>query len=226
MRRFALFAWIAAGMQLCVMLSAIAADADLPRYKPPPRGAPSGRVALGTRTIVPPPQIWALAPNHIGLTTREQPSLYWYATTSGTARVALVSVGAQGMKMLLNESVAASTSPRIMRIDLARYGIRLQPGIEYQWTVALESDPRQRSQRAAIERIAANPELTKRLDAAPRPRHAAVYAEAGIWYDAIASLGELIEQSPSDTSLRIQRAALLDQVGLKEAAAADRQREQ
>jgi hypothetical protein len=206
------------------MLPATAADADLPSYKPPPRGAPSGRAGAGTRGIVPPPRIWAFAPDHIGLTTREQPSLYWYAAKSETARVELVAVGAQGVKVLLGENVAAPASPRVMSIDLARYGIRLQPGIEYRWTVALESEPRQGSNSAGIERIAPSPELTTRLEATPRTRRPAVYAEEGIWYDAIGSLGELIEQSPADTSLRMHRAALLEQIGLKAAAAADIQR--
>lgn len=54
----------------------------------------------------------------------------------------------------------------------------------------------------------------------------AVDAATGIWYDAIASIGGLIEQSPDDASLRTQRAALQEQIGLKDAAAADRQRQQ
>ena len=49
-----------------------------------------------------------------------------------------------------------------------------------------------------------------------------VYAEAGFWYDAIDSLSRLIERYPADASLRAQRAALLEQVGLPAAAAHDK----
>jgi hypothetical protein len=44
-----------------------------------------------------------------------------------------------------------------------------------------------------------------------------LYAEAGLWYDAVAALGELIDQTPTDRTLVEQRAALLRQVGLPEA---------
>jgi hypothetical protein len=43
-----------------------------------------------------------------------------------------------------------------------------------------------------------------------------------MWYDAIAALSERIEAAPNDTDLRRQRAALLEQVGLREAAEFDR----
>src|SRR5437867_13335867 len=53
--------------------------ASAPVYKPPLRGAPGGRVGGGTRgtqerdIFV----LSVLAPDHTGLTTREQPSLFW-----------------------------------------------------------------------------------------------------------------------------------------------------
>ena len=59
----------------------------------------------------------------------------------------------------------------------------------------------------------------KEASAASRP---ALYAGAGIWYDAIDELSRLIAAQPENRELRIQRAALLEQVGLTEAAAFDR----
>ena len=48
---------------------------------------------------------------------------------------------------------------------------------------------------------------------------AEVYAESGIWYDAIDELSKQIAAKPA---LRGQRAALLEQVGLNDVAAFDR----
>ena len=48
-----------------------------------------------------------------------------------------------------------------------------------------------------------------------------LYAEAGLWYDALSSLSDLIEATPDNPGLRQQRAALLKQVGLTDAAASD-----
>jgi hypothetical protein len=53
---------------------------------------------------------------------------------------------------------------------------------------------------------------------------ARLYATAGLWYDTIAALSELIDTRPQDTALRQQRAAVLEQEGLTAAAAYDRQR--
>ena len=215
---------LALGTQVFGTLAGTAGAADLPSYKPPSRGAPAGRVGMGTRGIVRPPQIWALAPEHIGLTTREQPSLYWYSTKSMSARIELVAINNRDTKTILEESVGSSASPGIQRIDLARYGIRLRPGIEYRWSLSSETDPKQRSNNGWIRRVDPGSGLAKRIEATPVTGHAAIYAEEGIWYDAIATASELIEQSPGDIALRTQRAALLEQVGLKEAAADDARR--
>ena len=49
-----------------------------------------------------------------------------------------------------------------------------------------------------------------------------IYAEAGLWYDAIGALSRLIERNPGDAGLRAMRAGLLEQIGLPAAAAYDR----
>lgn len=223
-KRIALVAVLAVGVLLSGTPAVAAAASDVPVYKPPPRGAPSGRVGMGTRGTYAPPQIWALAPNHTGLTTRDQPSLYWYASEPVATRIEITAVGNQGVTTILETRVARPAAGGVQKMDLARYGIRLQPGIEYRWSVTPESGPKQSSISAAIERIVASPQLAQRIETTPRTKHAAVYAEEGIWYDAIASLGELIEQSPDDLALRLQRAALLEQVGLKMTAAGDARR--
>ena len=45
-----------------------------------------------------------------------------------------------------------------------------------------------------------------------------MYAEAGIWYDALAAISALIEASPGDARLVKQREALLTQAGLPQIA--------
>ena len=198
--------------------------ADLPSYKPPSRGAPSSRVGGGTRSIIPPRQIWALAPDHTGLTTREQPSLYWFVAKPVTAYLELTAINDKAAKPLLELTIATPPMAGVQRVDLARHGVRLQPGVEYHWNVSFHGDPKQRSNSARIERLVPDAALAKRLEATPKAGQPAVYAEEGLWYDAIAAIGELIERSPNDADLRRQRAALLEQAGLPEAAAADARR--
>lgn len=222
-KRIAVLAALAVAAPLWGALTAIATASDVPTYKPPPRGAPSARIGGGTRGIqFPVRQVVAvLAPDHPGLTTREQPSLYWYVSQPVATHWEITAIGDPPANPLLNLTIDGSGSAGVHKIDLARYGVRLQPGVEYRWNVSVDIGPTQRSSSGRIQRVALSPELAKRLEGTPNSGHAAVYAEEGIWYDAVAAISELIEQSPNDAGLRRQRASLLEQVGLKEVAAGD-----
>ena len=57
---------------------------------------------------------------------------------------------------------------------------------------------------------------------ATRRDRLSIYAEEGIWYDAITTISEWIEANPRDNTLRLLRATLLDQVGLPAVADYDR----
>ena len=105
--------------------------------------------------------------------------------------------------------------------------MRLRPGTRYLWFVSLVPDPERRSKDftvgGLISRRAPDAALRARLAAADGGE-AQVYAESGLWYDAIGSLSSRIAATPADATPREQRAALLDQAGLAEPAAYDRKR--
>jgi hypothetical protein len=220
-KRVAALALLVLAAPLLAMLSDSVSAADLPTYKPPSRGAPAGRIGAGTRSMVPPPQVWALAPDHAGLTTRERPVLYWYLPRPAATHLELSVSGDAAGKPLLDLAIASPASAGVQKLDLARYGISLRPGIEYRWSVTAETDPRQRPSSGRIQRVEPSPALAKRLEGTPKTAHAAAYAEEGIWYDALAAISDLIEQSPADADLHKQRESLLQQIGLKDAAAGD-----
>ena len=67
---------------------------------------------------------------------------------------------------------------------------------------------------ASLERVAVPDDLGAKVSSASKADLPAVYAGAGIWYDAIAALNELIAAAPQDAALRTQRSALLREVGL------------
>ena len=58
--------------------------------------------------------------------------------------------------------------------------------------------------------------------AAPPARRAHAYAEAGLWYDAVDQLSTWLTAEPHAAVLHAHRAALLEQVGLAEAARYER----
>jgi Domain of Unknown Function (DUF928) len=198
-------------------------------YKPPSRGAPGSREGAGSRgsggSL---PTVVVLTPkDHTGLTIQEQPVLYWYLSQEAQHPVEITLTDRQSVKPLLETRLQPPLQPGMHVVRLADYGIHLTPGVPYKWSVALVPDPTQRSQdvmsAGTIERMALPDELRGQLARADKASAARLYATAGLWYDTIATLSELIDATPRDATLRQQRATLLDQEDLPEAAAYDRQ---
>ena len=98
--------------------------------------------------------------------------------------------------------------------------LRLAPGVAYRWYVAVVPDPDRRSRDilagGAIERVDIPDELRKKLAQAETGAVPFLYAQAGMWYDALAAISELVEAEPNEPAFRQQRTALLAQVGLAE----------
>ena len=200
-------------------------------YRPPLRGAPATRVGGGTRSVSSRPvTLSALAPNETGFTVRPQPTIYWYVSEPLSSPVELTLSTTDPLKDAASPSLEIMLQPPFAKgvheLRLSDHGIALKPGVEYQWFVAVVANPAQRSgdviAGGAIKRVDSDA-VQLRLKDAPRSRWAAVYAESGIWYDAIEELSREISTHPGDARLRRQRAALLEQVGLREAAAFDRE---
>jgi hypothetical protein len=207
-----------------------AAADGMPVYIPPPRGAPGGRVGGSTRGIGTPPTLSVLAPDHTGLTVQEQPSLYWYLSKPTTYPIELTIIDDRAIKPLLETRISGPVQPGMQRVRLADYGVRLSPGVPYRWSVALVVDPENRSKDiiagGAIERIALPEAVRAKLTRAGKTQTPYIYAEAGLWYDAMTAISDLIDAAPNDRVHRQQRASLLEQVGLAQIAEHDMRRSQ
>ncbi len=194
----------------------------MPVYKPPLRGAPGGRVGGGTRggTARNMFVLSALVPDDTGLTVSEQPTLYWFISGGTTLPVEVAITDPRATQPVLETRLATPVQPGVHRIRLADLGVRLAPGVAYRWSVTVIPDLNRRSRDilagGVIERVAAPEGLNEKLAQGRKEEHPFLYAEAGLWYDALASISELIETTPHDAQLRKQRAALLTQVGLPE----------
>jgi hypothetical protein len=239
MRGLALASWITGVAVMAMPAGAVAqggtpaaSDAE-PVYQPPMRGAPTGRIGGGTRSLSGPAEarpvsrssvlIVALAPDHAGYTTAEQPALYWFLSQRTPRDVEFTLIEAGAVRPLIERRLPTPPAPGLQRIDLADHGVKLEVGKRYQWFVSLVLDPQARSKDvvagAAIERVQAPAELR----AGDRSRTHAL-ARAGLWYDALSAISEEIARAPGDPALRKHRAALLEQVGLQEPAQHDRTR--
>jgi hypothetical protein len=167
-------------------------------------------------------------PEHTGLTTKAQPDLFWYTSGPTTARLEFALIDEQSVEPLLEIPLEPTQAGGIQRIRLSAHDIELSPGQEYQWSVALVPEPEQRSRdlvaSGRIEQVPLPPALESAINAAGPEDLPSLYAGEGFWYDALDALSALIDATPTDPRLRESRAALLEQVGLPNVAAAERQK--
>jgi hypothetical protein len=195
-------------------------------YKPPLRGAPLTRVGGGTRSVGNSLAVNVLAPSDTGLTTQEKPTIYWFASQLIDKPVELTITSTESLQAAATPVLEITLQPPLAKgihaFRLADHSVTLKPGVEYQWFVAVVRNPAQRSNDVlaggTIKRVTDSPAQLKQASPAQLP---ALYAEAGLWYDAIDQLSKQISADQSNRQLRERRAALLEQVGLREAAAFD-----
>ncbi|MDH5473936.1 MAG: DUF928 domain-containing protein, partial [Gammaproteobacteria bacterium] len=89
-------------------------------YRPPKRGAPAVRIGGGTRGIGNQTlELVVFAPDHTGLTTKEQPTLYWYASEPVLSKLELTMINDKNIDPELEQIVSATSSAGIQSIDLS-----------------------------------------------------------------------------------------------------------
>ena len=172
------------------------------------------------------PSVDVLAPEHVAFTVEASPTLYWFAAADVDRDGDIGIIDDMSPNPLLEVRVAAPVRAGFHAISLAQHGVTLKPGVTYRWLVSLRSRDELGSplgySSGAIERIEPTAELRAELAEADGASRGHALSANGLWYDALSFFSHWIEQHPQDTRLRAQRAALLEQVGLAEAAEYDR----
>ena len=186
-------------------------------YKPPRVGMPKVTVACGTRgagenRI----ELNALAPEHEGWTAQESPVLWWHG--SGLRRVSLemtLVVPGRADPILMAPVAPQGTWHRI---DLARHGIKLNPGVSYEWAVAAVMDPNERSKDVVasgrIVHMQPPHNLATHWNQLPPRERILDQARHGFWYDALSLLTKELQSQPADPELLQWGMSLCEQAGL------------
>ena len=111
-------------------------------------------------------------------------------------------------------------------LRLADFDFQLKENQEYEWFVFIVPDPEQRSAdliaSGTIRYMEPPADLIPRLNQTPAEQWYQVYAEAGLWYDAIDHLCQQVDQNPENKELRQIRANLTTQVAMPKVADYDR----
>jgi len=203
-------------------------DGPIPLYNPPKKLTPRARVGGGLRGADgDDPVLEALVPDHVGLTFKKTPILNWFLSkpTTYPLKFTISDIGAT--KPLHEGLIPTPVLAGIQSLDLNDWNITLEPDVQYRWYVSAIRDSEAPSKDIVvggmIERCEFNECLVLRPILTCDRQSVPWNAKSGFWYDAMACLCELINVNPSDQSLRRDRAALLNQIGLSGVAQWDLQ---
>jgi hypothetical protein len=124
----------------------------------------------------------------------------------------------------IDQTVALPKNPGIVSISLPADAEALEVGQSYYWAFQVICDPNERMKdvvvEGAVQRIQLDSTLANQLKrAVPRDRPM-LYADAGIWTDAVSTLFDLRKANPNDVQLRQDWEDLLKSVGLDTVAQA------
>lgn len=197
---------------------------------PPGQGAPSGRrdggasrgncpdyVDLAALAPVTDGRVW-------GQTTSANPTLWFYLPAPVTSAMSMELVVQDAADNLLYETTL-TVDVAVGNLAIALPESATLPMNEpHYWTLALFCDPERPEAsvfvKGAIERVAADGLETLEIDTERSLTQAQVYADGGIWYDALTVLGELRQADAADADSQSAWTALLEQIGLPDAAVA------
>ncbi|NEQ56941.1 MAG: DUF928 domain-containing protein [Moorea sp. SIO4A1] len=188
----------------------------------PPKGAPGQRRSAGTRRDCPFEEFIALVPGtNFGLTTSERPTFWFYVPDSNKPKLqAEFWLRNKEHKDVYKETFRLQNTPGIVKITLPETVLPLVVEDLYRWRFSVICNPGEKRYKAfvygGVERISITSDLEKQLEGTNSRERIAVYAQQGLWFDALTTLGELRLANPQDKRLAQDWADLLEQVGLKE----------
>ncbi|MBW4605022.1 MAG: DUF928 domain-containing protein [Calothrix sp. FI2-JRJ7] len=218
------------------------------RFNPPPpppdRGAPGNRgegasrsdctrLALPLTALVPSYQenlsqgkgetitntwIW-------GLTSVEQPS-FWFYVPYHQSHIRAIEFVLQDdkNKTIYRTPVSIPAAPGIVRVQLKDITTPLETNKQYHWffKVRVGCNLKQPATlnylEGWVQRVDLHSALRNQIKQALPQQQVAIYAENGIWYDALTTLAELRLANPQNAALTEEWNSLLSVIGLEKVA--------
>ena len=219
------------GLAALVLAPAARAQDEEDDFQPRTSAPPANRTGGASRTAAketPPPNVSILAPaTTAGLTTREQPVVYWY-TSSDTEHPVTISLTHPAK---LDESaeltVKGPTKAGVHRLELSSLKqdgktVTLEPGVKYELVVEVlvnKAGGGSANPSATCRVVRLDPKEAAAVAAAAEKekdlvKRATAYAKEGVWFDYIDALNAAVEKKPDDEALLQRRAKALAAQGL------------
>jgi len=202
----------------------------------PPGPPPGGRVRGGAKRGGCPTtklDLTALVPftkeansvtNVWGETTLERPSwLFYVPYTKDLPYVVEFVLQDQDYNEIAHIPIALPDKPGVIRVSLPSNSPDLALNKQYRWFFTIDCDQEKNSPpifvEGVIKRVALNPGAIKELQTTELLKRYAIYAQNGIWYEALSILAQLREKNPQDAAVQAEWQNLLGSVHLDDIAA-------
>ncbi len=204
--------------------------------QPPPDPPPGGRVRGGARRTPlcqqVEPKLTALVPsteetptviNVWGWTTKANPTLWFYVPyTQKSAYPTEFVLQDQQSNPIYQQAIALPNQPGIISISLPTNAPAMDVNKQYRWFLTVYCDPDKQSPpiyvEGVIQRVNLKPKITQQLQTATPLQQSAIYAENGIWHEALTTLAQLRQKDPQDPELQTKWRDLLTSIGLDDIA--------
>jgi Domain of Unknown Function (DUF928) len=186
----------------------------------PTLGSPSRPTRKGDKCVKGEIELTALVPkNHIGRTVSEYPLFFLYLPKSEAKLAEFVLEDDKG-KEIYKTTLKINNLSGVIGVSIpANQNLSpLQIGKNYRWSVALICNTEDRSanvlETGTVRRIELSADIRSQLEKADPRQKTFIYAEAGIWQDALSNLAIARLANPKDAQLTADWESLLDSVKL------------
>lgn len=197
----------------------------------PPGPPPGGRIRGGAKRGSCPkvePDLTALVPfmqtdsnvvNVWGLTTMERPTIWIYVPyTKSSGYPAEFVVLNEESNPVYQTAISLPDVPGVMGVSVGAMASPLAIGKRYRWFFNISCNPQTSNSPIYVEgvvhRITPNRAIAQQLQIGEPKQQIAIYANNGIWYDALTTLAHLRQQNPQDAQLQTEWKDLLEAINL------------
>ncbi|WP_016950776.1 DUF928 domain-containing protein [Anabaena sp. PCC 7108] len=182
---------------------------------PPTVGAAtrSASCLQGKKEIIP-----LIPADKLGLTLNGHPTFYWSVSTL-PVKTAQFTIKTNGDEQPFYETdIKLPEQPGIFSFTLPKNTPELAVGKTYRWDLTIICDAEDSSNNpyvaGLVQRTQVDPSLSDTLAKATLRQLPAIYAESGIWYEALTTSVELRCTQPNDLVVKLNWRQLLTSVGL------------
>ncbi|PZV14949.1 MAG: hypothetical protein DCF22_07860 [Leptolyngbya sp.] len=196
-------------------------------FKPPNRGTPPPTAGGATRgnSCVPNNKkpISLIPKDRLGLTFSANPTFYWHIPSSPAKVAKFLILTGDDVDVVYEATIPLPVQSGIISYAIPKNVLPLEIGKRYHWFLTLDCNPSDPGVNPITEgwteRIAPDVALLKQLEKADLKTRASLYADNGIWHEAVTTLASLRRTNPQDLGAVDGWNELLKSVGLSAIAA-------